>query len=437
MAEALATKNSGLMKLAVGTSIERASEAALNTPVDVYLEEWSEALGIVFEKEVNLHDILISGNDLDIKILRDGLQDSRIHQFALEDDSYIRLLQTIALCTLPDKGLSSRHATNPRLRKNNSLVGLFALSVNILDGIASAQPGLRKLREGLRAGEENIYTVDEYLARLQKSEIANNALTEIDDLVLLEDIKQARESTLNSLIKPGQEVQNIEVLAHLLTWEILPHNHFDIEQTKEKLKDHAKRLSESKRTSKSFEEKWDESRLDALFSIASQEAQKGRSVQIFISSAFNNSREFYVAAEFNSLDEPEVKIVIADNPMNDNAIYMVDESHTAIGEDGFHFKWKQVLGTSKRIARHRGAKRRFHVGEWKKHTEYFCITGIGKIAWKGSQIKIIDESPEIIDKKDSEEPKDTKDINVILEQIEQMRKALDTLSKTILDKNTK
>lgn len=399
MAEALSTKNPGLMKRVVGDSINKATYEALDTPASIFLDEWNEVLSLAFNREVTLHEILTSNDVEDIRRLRLTLRDNKKTMLALDTDSYVRLLYTVAACTLPTDGYRLKYTTNQRMRSLDTPLGLFSIATHTLGIYESEEPGLGIVREGV-LNQTDPNPVHTYLSRLQKSETSRTALSRIADLVEPEEISVLSKTVLEDIEEQEPSDEAEELRLHLLTWEILPHDIDDIEGTKTSLKKHAQNLADTKKAKERFEMHWDESRIDALFSIARQELEKGRYVEIYISSAFNNSQEFYVAVEFGHESNEQMKIVIADNPMNGNAIYMVDEKFTQPDENGHNHNWQKVLGASKKIARQRGARRRFHVGEWQKHTEHFSVHGVGALAVRKTEIIVIPDdaaTEEVID----------------------------------------
>ena len=444
VAEALATKNPGQMRRAVGDSVDRVCAATMEAPLETFTDEWNEALSAVYNRDVTLYGLLTSSEAGEIRVLRQSLHDSRSHQLTLQTDSYIRLLHTIAIATMPDEGFRDRHATNQRERKKTSRAGVFAMAVNILDSIASREPGLRRLREGI-LDDEQTSPLDVYLSRLQQSETAKIALADIIDFPDKEAVIAEREVILAKLRDAEPADYNEELKTHLLSWEILPHSHDDSESTKRRLKERAKDLAKTPKARERAEQAWDETRLDALFMIAHQEADKGREVEVYISSAFNNSQEFYVAVEFSHSNGSDAKIVIADNPMSDNAIYLVDEEHTTFVDDTNRHKWRQVLGASKKIARLRGARRRFHVGEWQHVAEQFCMRGVGQTARSAAGIRSDVEAPvaqpeitigaaeQAENLKEAPQAEPTIDVREVRNKLAAARRQIDELYKTIID----
>jgi hypothetical protein len=440
MAEALSTKNPGLMKRVVGGSIEKAVYETLDTPASIFVDEWNEALELAIGHTVSLHELLQSENVTDIRKLRVALRDNKNSMLALETDSYVRLLYTVAACTLPKDGYRLKHSTNQRLRGKDAPIGLFSTAVHNLALLQREEPGLGMVREEvLSDGTSN--PLDTYLTRLQKSETATSAIARIADLVEPEEIHIISKTVLEDIEQQDEDDEAEELRLHLLTWEILPHNFDDISATKASLKKHAESLAATPKAKERFVKYWDETRLDALFGIARQEIEKGRKVEIYISSAFNNSQEFYVAVEFGHESNEQVKIVIADNPMNGNAIYMVDEKFTQPDENGRNHNWQKVLGASKKIARQRGARRRFHVGEWEKLTENFCQLGVGSLAVANSGGV---QKPEHVAATETTSTEETivlepaveqRDMVKVLNDLDRMRTEIDIIYRDIIDKN--
>lgn len=436
MADAIASKNVGMMKEVFDDSIGPACAASLEAPLDTYTDEWNEALSVSSNQDVTLYDMITSGDVHAISQLKQALHGSRERQLVLQTDSYIRFLHTIALATIPDEGYRDRYTTNHNERKKTNIMGVHSTAMNILNNLATHEPGLRGLRESILDRRQEL-PIDTYLTRMQQSLTAQMALAHIIDLQGRDNVISAREAVLKELSEAEPADYDKELATHLLTWEILPHTHDDISDVICILKKRGKGLAKTRKARERFEQNWDDTRLEALFKIAYQEAEKGRHVEIYISSAFNNSQEFYVAAEFTHPENNQAKIVIVDNPMTGNALYLVDEEHTMSDEDGRNLGWKFVLGASKKIARMRGAKRRFHVGEWQKVTEEFCMNGLGASAIKlvdvaqeaaGETEVLVEVTEEVIEEReapaeDSNEPKI--DIDRVLKNIAEMRKLID------------
>jgi hypothetical protein len=160
------------------------------------------------------------------------------------------------------------------------------------------------------------------------------------------------------------------MLTHLLSWTILPP---EISERRDKraLKQAAMDRAVSDHQRKRLEEDWLDERIELIFDIARLGLDANRNPNIFISNTFDNGAGLYLAVGLTHPQDASKQVVVADNPVNGNALYMVDELNTQ-KRNGESYVWNEVLGANKRIARERGATRRYHTGNWVEVARAVC-----------------------------------------------------------------
>jgi hypothetical protein len=210
--------------------------------------------------------------------------------------------------------------------------------------------------------------MDTYLRRSSIMSLAREAYGLIAERLDEGAVGDARKIARDDLgaLRTDEEL----MLTHLLSWSILP---AEINQRRDKkaLKQAAMDLAVSDHQCKRLEEDWSDERIELIFDIARLGMDAGRHPDIYISSTFNNGAGLYLAVGLDHPQDSSKQIVVADNPVCGNALYFVDELNTQT-HDGIPYAWNEVLGASKKIARDRGATRRYHTGNWVEVARAVC-----------------------------------------------------------------
>lgn len=303
---------------------------------------------------------------------REGL----IHLF--EDDSYgdaldmdpivyVKMLETIAYASAPDvPDFKEQYFTARNCRKGTDERALFSRTMLTLRTLSDQEPGIRNVREKLL--DDDASGVDEYLRRLSTMMLAREAYGTIVDDFSDGQANTMREAVCHELgaLHADEEL----ALTHLLSWTILPPE-ISEKRDKRALKQAAMERAVSDYQRKRLEEDWSDERVEFIFDTARLGHEARRNPQIYISNTFDNGAGLYLAVGLTHPQDVTKQIVIADNPVNGNALYFVDELNTE-NHHGTPYAWNEVLGTSKRLARDRGATRRYHTGNWVEVAHAVC-----------------------------------------------------------------
>lgn len=294
-------------------------------------------------------------------------QDTYGDTLNLDPIAYVKMLETFALATTPDvPDFRERYFTAKESRKSDNERGLFSRSMRTLRLLSDQEPGIRNVRERLL--EDDTSGVDEYLRRSSVMTLAREAYASIVERFNDGKAAEARKVVRDDLgaLRTEEEL----LLTHILSWTILP---ADISERRDKraLKQAAMDRAVSDYQRRRLEEDWSDERIELIFDIARLGLDAGRNPNIYISNTFNNGAGLYLAVGLTHPRDAEKEIVAADNPVNGNALYFVDELATE-RPDGTLYPWYEVLGASKRIARERGATRRYHTGNWVEVARAVC-----------------------------------------------------------------
>ncbi len=360
----------------IGEAISRRDSKAISEPFDPVLQS--------IEREYEDGDVSEVQATLDAKLAELPSQPENIlaaltnQQSRLELDEaitvtndnlgltpteYMRLLETILIAETPENvDLSDTFRKNPK-RFRHTPYGLYARAVTALDHIATQRLGVRSLREGIT--NDNPAALADYFKQAAETKLAQNILGNHYDSILDETSYQ-KAGELRYLLGENEVQGEIEKF-EILDWTILPGDEDSRDVARKSIR-HAVESSSKRRDL----EDWDESRVDIIFEIADLGHERGRQPEVYISNTFKSGAGVYVAVSLTHPQDPNKRIVIADNPLYSNAIYFVDELQTERDESGQQYGWQEVMVSSKSAARARGAKRRYHVGNWENFAYKIC-----------------------------------------------------------------
>lgn len=301
-----------------------------------------------------------SREELDTAITQDNTR------LDMTSSEYLRMLETILVAETPENiSLAHDFRSNPRRYRGTSCE-LYARAFTALDSMATHEPGVRLLREGVM--ENNQGALNRFLAREAESRLACDILgSHLDSIANGTAYQKAGEMRyVLGENEPQGEIEKFEVLE----WEILPDG--ETSQSTPSLRDRVRK--EVEKTVKNGDmTDWDESRIDLLTDIASLGHERGRQPEMYISNKFKSGTGVYVAVSLTHPQDPTKRIVVADNPLSKNALYFVDELRTSINPDtDLRYEWRDVMVSNKQEARHRGATRRYHVGKWEGYALRIC-----------------------------------------------------------------
>ncbi|MBH1956117.1 hypothetical protein I8H84_00900 [Candidatus Saccharibacteria bacterium] len=277
---------------------------------------------------------------------------------------YMRLLETIVIAETPDSiDLSNKYRDNPGKYRDKK-ASLYSRALTTLDIFATNEPGLRPVREGML--EENSSALAEFLQRESSRRVAQDILSDHFDSIQ-QGTALSKKAELRYLIDEDEQQGDIEKF-QILEWTMLPGDEESRESTRASI-----RRSVKANLKKQSLEDWDESRVDLLFEVADIGHKNGRQPEVYISNTFKSNAGVYLAVSLTHPQDPNKRIVLADNPLYGNAIYFVDEMLTERNPStDTPYNWREVMVESKQEARRRGASRRVHVGEWEDFAYKIC-----------------------------------------------------------------
>lgn len=295
-------------------------------------------------------------------------QDNYGDTLDLDPIAYVKMLETVALATAPEvDDFKERYFTAKDYRKSDSERALFSRTMLTLRTLSDQEPGIRNIREKLLEGDRA--GMDEYLRRTSIMTLSREAYSHIAETFNDGKATEARKIARDDLgaLRTEEEL----MLTHLLSWTILP-TEISEKRDKRALKQAAMDRAVSDYQRKRLEEGWSDERIEFIFDIARLGLDADRNPNIYISNTFDNGAGLYLAVGLTHPRDVSKQVVIADNPVNGNALYMVDELNTKQPDGESPYVWHEVLGASKRIARERGAKRRYHTGNWVEVARAVC-----------------------------------------------------------------
>lgn len=326
---------------------------------DEWVAAFQQSTGIDADLSTFLH------NPASREALNDALVGKSREELGMGPVGYIKMLETLAIADAPallvENGFKDRY-DSPRYRRSGPNA-LFGRAVSILRGIAGDEPGIRKIREEIIEGNED--GIDDFAAQLSESGLANRAYTNIIDMFNNRLLPQAQHDVRDILFACAEQVAYDELeITHILDWTILPPGMGEDPNISQRLKNSCIAQLETPEHRAIVEKDWKDERVDFIFNLAHMGFDEGRNPQIYISSKFKGGLGFYLGVELDHPHMPGKKIVCADNPIHGNAVYLVDESNSSTDGAGRQYTWQEVLGEHKHLARRRGAKRRYHTGDW-------------------------------------------------------------------------
>lgn len=281
--------------------------------------------------------------------------------------AYVKMLESITYATSPDvPDFKERYFTARNYRKSDTERALFSRTMMTLRTLSDQEPGIRNVREKLL--DDDTSGFDEYLRRYSVMQLSREAYASI-----IEDFSEGRAAEKCKVTRDDLGALRTEeelMLTHLLTWTILPPE-ISERHDKRALKQAAMDRAISDYQRKQLEENWSDERIELIFDIARLGVDANRNPNIYISNTFNNGAGLYLAVGLSHPQDATKQVVVADNPVNGNALYMVDELNTE-KSDGTYYEWYEVLGASKQVARERGATRRYHTGNWVEVARAVC-----------------------------------------------------------------
>ncbi len=364
---AVAFRNHKALRDVLAEPVSQLEEHYDSISIDDFKREWEVKLEKATGLQGNLLDFIdneAKSAALD-KILADGLG---IKQLDLLPISYVKFLETIIYATAPE-GLTDfdpSFALSQRQRKKN---GLHSRCLNVLETICDQELGIRKIREGLLRHEDD--ALDGYLRNLSRKLVAQKAYANIIELYNAGKADGMRDAARLQLESDDEFDELLHT--HILNWEMLPAEITDSPDRNRRIR---KIIHDRAKDKQGIDDNWSDENIDVLFETASLAISRGRQADIFISSTFDGGRGLYLATEISHPTNADKKIVIADNPIKGNALYIVDEELSSFDEEtGRQYEWREVLGSYRRIARARGARRRYHTGNWAELPKAVCEYG--------------------------------------------------------------
>jgi len=318
---------------------------------------WNETLATIYGEDVTLNDMLES--DEHRELLNIVLTGSEETQLDMETTEYLKLLETIAIATMPAEGFKPPTESR-RSRAGGTERALYNRSVSILNFFADNEPGIRTIRENLLAA--NPQALDNYLASFVRARSAQTSLEQIIEMDEYDIRRQKAE--LGRTLRDEQDEHDIEIndLMHVLEWKMLIGSDEDRSRTHRKVRGILEGQAKTELQRRQLDQNWNTERLDFLIEIVERGVAEDRHPGMYISNRFEDGAGVYIAVELDHPNDPTQKIAFADNPLSGNALYIVDE--VKLRNERHPNNWQNVFGSVRRIARERGATRRYHTGDW-------------------------------------------------------------------------
>ncbi len=366
--EAVLTRNHKVLRDTLGGAVEQLEDDYDSFGIEDLKSEWNAELTRINGREVSVLDCV------DAPDARSSLDDSLAQRdgapkLELKPITHVKLLETIIYASAPE-GLNTfnpKYATTHRYRKGKS--NIHARALNTLERMCEQEPGVRQIREKLLHSDE--HPLDSYFAGLSKMRLAQKAYADI-----IETFQSGRADAKRAEVRNLLDTSNgfNELLGtHILNWEMLPDEILESPDRNRKIK---QLISERSNNRKKLQETWSDERIDVLFDTAHLASSRGRTASIYISNTFDGGSGLYLAAVLSHPLDDEKFLAVADNPLKDNALYIVDEQLTEFDQQtGKQYRWRDVLGVHKRVARARGARRRYHTGDWSELPKAVCEYG--------------------------------------------------------------
>ena len=327
------------------------------TEADECIGVWNQTVQTIFGQETTLHNLLEDDNSREL--LNMVLTDSHQSQLGMDTTEYLKFVETIAVVSMPDTGYTN-YPESRRSRNGGTHRALFNRAASILTHFADNEPGIRGLREDIL--NEDPEAVSNYLSSLVRAE---SAQASIEHLVEMDthDIRRQK-LTLESVIKDERSERDTEIseLMHVLDWKMLTVSSADREKTHHQIKKVLEGQSKTEFQRRHLRQNWCPERLDFLIEMFEQAIEQDRHPEMYISNRFENGSGVYIAVVMDHVHDATKKMAFADNPLAGNALYIADE--VKLANEDRPYTWKDVLGASRRIARERGAVRKYHTQDW-------------------------------------------------------------------------
>jgi hypothetical protein len=364
--EAISRRDYDGLNQVLGSAVRTMTDAYAETKIDTVQSTWERSLQQVTDLPGDTLEFINSSSHRErfIELLE---QDCYGDELDIDPIAYVKMLETIVFATAPDVStFKDRYYTAKDYRKSDTERALFSRTMLTLRTLTDQEPGIRNVREKLLDDDSSGF--DEYLRRYSVMTLAREAYSSIAERFNEGKAAEARKFARDDLgaLRSDEEL----MLTHLLSWTILPPEVSE-KRDKRALKQAALDRAISDYQRKRLEEDWSDERIELIFDIARLGLDAGRNPNIYISSTFNNGAGLYLAVGLTHPQDVDKQIVVADNPVNGNALYFVDELNTE-KPDGTYYPWHEVLGASKQIARQRGATRRYHTGNWVEVARAVC-----------------------------------------------------------------
>ncbi|MGV9001880.1 MAG: hypothetical protein ACOH18_02900 [Candidatus Saccharimonadaceae bacterium] len=355
--EAVATRNHRAIREVFGETLEATVEDYRATDAGECIGMWNRAIASTYGENIVLHDMLVDNETREL--LNMLLTNSEISQLGLDTTEYLKLLETIAIITMPEEGFRS-YPESRRSRTGGGERALFYRAISLLTSCADATPGIRTVREDILNTDQN--ALSKYLASVVKSDNAQASLEKIIEMDK-HDIRRQK-AGLERTVLDQQTDHDIEIddLLHVLEWKMLNGKEESRETRHKRIQKVIEGQSITEFQKRRLYQDWCPERLDFLIEIAEMAHAQNRHASMYISNRFEEGAGVYVAVELDNPYDPTQKIVFADNPLSGNALYIVDEAR--LQNQGHPNTWRNVLGSSRRIARERGAIRKYHSKNW-------------------------------------------------------------------------
>ena len=353
---AIANRDHIMLHDVVGDLIDQVTNDYIDTDALDYSPDWDAALrkshgpgahyGRLFEHEnytLLLNELLVHESQ---------------EELGLDDVAYLKMLETTAILSMPSTG----YVNPPESRRSRKGIGykpLYNRAISMLNSHALHGPGIRTVREGILS--QDTQSLDTYIASTVRSHNAQNSLARIVTMTP-EEVVSEKKRLLYAVSGDSSELDiDYSDQLHILQWNML-----DGSQDRDTQRDIIRRIIEDQPQTEQQREKtvrnWEPERIDFLIGIAEAATLEGRNPNIYISSRFNTGSGVYIAVELEHPHDKKKKIVFADNPLAGNALYIVDEMK--LQNEGRPASWPQVLGSSRKVARQKGATRKYHTKDW-------------------------------------------------------------------------
>ena len=354
--EAIHTRDHRAIYELIGGVLDAAVEDYESTNPDECIGRWNQSFATIFGDGITINDLL--ENDDTRELLNFSLTNSETSQLGLDTTEYLKLLESIAISTMPSEGFHS-YSESRRSRTGGTHRALYFRALTILNSLAESEPGIRTMRQDVLNTDAN--ALNKYLSSLVRARSAQASLSKIIELTP-HDIRRQKVGLQKTFLdQQNDHDSEVEDMLHILEWRLLTGKE-DRDTRHKQIKKIIEGQSTTERQRRQLELEWCPERLDFLIEIAETAQTEGRNPSLFISNRFEEGAGVYIAVEIDHPYNPSRKMLFADNPSAGNALYIVDE--VRLENEGHPNAWQNVLGANRRIARERGALRKYHSKNW-------------------------------------------------------------------------